>query len=67
MKLSSFTSLICSVVINGFNTFHQPAAAEQLAPSWHIAQAISTVTSDSNNTDDFVAALVGEKSRFSTS
>ena len=56
----SFISLICSVIINGFNTFHQPAAAEQLPQSWHIAEAISTATTTSN-TDDFVATLVGEK------
>lgn|GEM_PF-6627728 len=63
-KPSPFICLICSAIVNGSNTFHQSAATEELVPSWHITQAISTATLDPNNIDNFVTILVSGKYRY---
>jgi hypothetical protein len=59
MKTSSLISLACSLVINGFNTFHQPAAAGQVTQSLHIAEALSREDVDTSN--DLVAKQVADK------
>jgi WG containing repeat len=60
MKTSSVISLICSLTINGFNTFYQPAAAQQLPPAWHVAEALSPAES-ANEDDKLIAVQVGGK------
>jgi hypothetical protein len=60
MKTSSIISLICSLTINGFNTFYQPAAAQQLPPAWHVAEALSSAKA-ANEDDKLVAVQVGGK------
>jgi hypothetical protein len=60
MKTSSIISLICSLTINGFNTFYQPAAAQQLPPSWHVAEALSPAEA-ANEDDKLVAVQVSGK------
>jgi hypothetical protein len=63
MKTSSIISLICSLTINGFNTFYQPAAAQQVLPSWHVAEALSPAEAVSED-DKLVAVQVGGKHEF---
>jgi WG containing repeat len=61
MKTSSFVALICSLAINGFNTFHQPAVAEGLPQSWHVAEALAGESVSASKSDDLVVVQVGEK------
>jgi WG containing repeat len=61
MKPSSFVALIGSLAINGFNTFHQPAVAEQSPLFGHIAEALSLTNASNSETNSLVIARVGEK------
>ena len=56
MKTSSFVTLICSLAVSGFNTFHQPAMAEGLPQSGHVKEA---VIGETNKSDSLVVAQKG--------
>jgi hypothetical protein len=61
MKPSSLVALICSLAINGINTFHQSAAAQPLPTHLHIAEALTSDNSDIAETDKFFVFQSGSK------
>lgn len=60
MKTSSFVTLVCSLALNGFNTFNQPALAEQLPKSLYAVER-SIVDPSPDATTTLIAIQVGEK------
>jgi hypothetical protein len=56
MKTSSVVALICFVTMSGFNAVGQPAMADRLPQSGHIAEALSSATSDRDESDKLVVA-----------